>query len=217
MSRKGHVPTVYLLSLTVACLLAAGGCQSYTEPRPVRAASPSENPSAAAPASASREPLQSLSEAEMVQFFHFLLEMDAKPKTTLTKKQAEAVLPLVRQNVEKGTMDEEDKQAILHTFREEQMAFYTRWNGRIAAPDTGKPSGDRPDGGLTEEEWHQWKQDWMHRTEDGNKGGPSPDVSASPGAWMPPGPFNTDPEGWTAGEKNVEQLLLERLEERITL
>lgn len=216
VDKKSYI-TLLLLFLTVCGLLAAGGCQTRTESRPIQALSPSIGPSGPAASSAVLEPIQSLPEAEMVQFFYFLLEMDAKPKTSLTKTQAEAVLPLVRLNVEKGTMDDEDKKAILHMFGDEQMAFYTRWANRGAVPDAGKPPGNRQDGGLTEEEWLKWKQEWMHRKDDAGPERPSPGATIAPGVQTSPDPNSIDPEGWTAGEKSVEQLLLERLEEIINL
>lgn len=175
--------------------------------------SPSVSPAGTPAPSAMLEPIQSLPEADMVQFFHFLLDMDDKPKTTLTKMQAEAVLPLVRQNVEKGTMDEEDKKAILRFFGDEQMAFYNVWRNR-GDTGTGQPPENPRDGGLTEEEWQRWKQDWMHRTDKLHPGHSGPEASEAPGGPITLNPDNADPGAWAAGEKNVEQLLMERLQQK---
>ncbi|WP_146767133.1 hypothetical protein [Paenibacillus sp. YN15] len=215
--RNSYIKPVCLLVLAVCGLLAVVGCASQTESRLAQAVYPS--PSGASATSSALEPIQSLPEADMVQFFHFLLEMDDKPKTTLTKMQAEAVLPLVRQNVEKGTMNEDDKKAILRLFGDEQMAFYTRWANRGAAPEAGKPPESGRDGGLTDEEWQQWKQDWMHlhRADEARPDRPAPEASGSPGASISRSPDGADPGGWAAGEKNVEQLLMERLEQKIEL
>lgn len=215
MRRKSYL----VLLFWAACgLLVVGGCFSQLESRTAApSASPSVNPTGTLAPSATLEPIQSLPEADMVQFFHFLLEMDDKPKTTLTKMQAEAVLPLVRQNVEKGTMEEDDKKAILRTFGEEQMAFYNVWINRGDDPGRGKPPDNRRDGGLTDEEWQRWKQDWMHRTDQSHPEHPGTDASGPPGVTISPGPDGNGPGAWAAGEKNVEQLLLERLEQKIQL
>lgn len=215
MRRKSYI---VLLFLAVCGLLVAAGCLSRLESRTAAPSiSPSVSPAGTQAPSATLEPIQSLPEADMVQFFHFLLEMDDKPKTTLTKMQAEAVLPLVRQNVEKGTMNQEDKTAILHTFGEEQMAFYTVWINRGDDPGRGKPPDNHRDGGLTNEEWQRWKQDWMHRTDQAHPEHPRTDSSGQPVVTISPGPDGTGPGAWASGEKNVEQLLLERLEQKIQL
>ncbi|MNC74484.1 hypothetical protein D3C75_1258480 [compost metagenome] len=81
----------------------------------------------------------------------------------------------------------------------------------------GKPPENRKEGGLTEEEWQQWKQDWMHRPDDAHPERPSPGADGSPGVQFSPNPNDAGPKGWAAGEKNVEQLLMERLEDKIKL
>lgn len=215
MRRKSYI---VLLFWAVCGLLVAGGCFSQLELRTAAPSiSPSVSPAGPMTPSPSLEPIQSLPEADMVQFFHFLLVMDDKPKTTLTKMQAEAVLPLVRQNVEKGTMEEEDKKAILRTFGEEQMAFYNLWINWGDDPRRGKPLDNRRDSGLTDEEWQRWKQDWMHRTDQAHPEHPGADTSGQPGVTIFPGSDGSGPGAWAAGEKNVEQLLLERLEQKIQL
>lgn len=153
-------------------------------------------------------PLMSSSEMNMVQFFHFLLALEGAPKTTLSQKQAEAMLPLVNRIVAEGTIGESDMQAMLEGLRPEQRSFYARWIEHKAKPEEN-PGVDRQEG-LSEAEKQEWKQEWMKRpfpehSNNGEEAGSTPDNGH-------PRPEDDD---WTAGEKSVEQQLIGLLESKL--
>lgn len=199
-----------LLLWAAVILSLAGGCAAHTNTNAAATASPTKAPSEPDGASATMGPFQSNSETDMVQFFHFLLRMDDGTRTAISKKQAEAVLPIVRRNVEEGNMKEKDKQAILDVFRTEQKSFYSRWK----AQESNNPPPDSRADEWTETDKQKWKDEWMKPPgADGDKANPTGPENSSP----PQHPGHPGQDDWAAGEKNVEQLLIERLEGKLKI
>lgn len=204
------------LFLWAAVILSLGGCAAYKQNNAAATASLMASPDNSGGASATSGPLQSTSEADMVQFYHFLLVMDEGPKTTISKKQAEAVLPVVRKNVQEGNMSESDKAAVLGVFRPEQKALYSRWTEGIKSGGGKAPKpGDHPEE-WTDQERQQWKDEWMKQWDSAGQGHSSSGLEPAPSPGSPDhGSPGTD--DWSSGEKNVEQLLMERLENKLKM
>jgi hypothetical protein len=206
-----NVVSAALFLWAAVILFLIGGCAQQTQNSAAATTSAITAPSGSLEDIASPKPIQSSSEADMVRFFHFLLEMDSGSKTTLSQKQAEAVLPVVRRNVEKGTMEEADRLAILNVFRAEQKSFYSRWVEQERKSESREGQEGFSPHGLTEAERQQWRDDWLSR--DDGFPGPRPGYEPDSGASRPEHP-EPGPEDWAAGEKNVEQQLIELLERK---
>lgn len=179
-------------------IILSGGCSARDGNAVV--AAPSASRSAAAGTETLPEPagaLQSNSEMEMVRLFHFLIFMDAAPAAALTRQQAEAMLPLVKKSVEKGTLGEDDKLAILALFRPEQQTMYADWSER-----------KRSFSGYTDpaKGGHEEAAD-PENTHAANRNGKNHPAARD-------GDDRTGPGDWTAGEKNVEQQLIDLLESK---
>lgn len=138
------------------------------------------------------EALQSRQEAEMVRIFRFLIRLDEIRETSLSRVQAEAMLPIVTRSVQEGILGDQEKAALIKLFRAEQWAAYNRFM------TSGKPP---PEDSLGPEEAEDEKrrrmEEWMKEA-DGERGNRHP------------------PAGdWGAGEKNVEQQLMELLQVKL--
>lgn len=208
-----YAVSVSMFLWVAVILFLTSGCADNIETGVSATASASEAPSGEDGASPTPRPLLSHAEADMVQFFHFLLRMDEAPETVISQKQAEAMLPVVRKNVEQGTMEETDKQAIVTLLREEQQASYDCWLKQFANRDRPQPQGS-PEG--MEDPMHEWREDWPKRIvppeEEQRLSEDQEWKPATSGeSWERPG-FSDD---WAAGEKNVEQQLIELLEGKI--
>lgn len=207
---------VYIFIGTFLILLLAIGCANRAETGTASTATDSRPVSGLSAGATVHEPLLSSTEADMVQFFQFLLKLDEGLKTVISQKQAEAMLPVVRKNVLDGAMGEEDKEVIVGLLRAEQKSSYSHWLERVRKrTDMGHPPVGHPQD-LTEAEKQKWKDDWMTRTG-------ANDDNTSPPAWEErepsegPAAGRPFPEDWSAVEKNVEQKLIELLEGKISL
>jgi hypothetical protein len=197
--------------IVVLCVLSSGCGPARQQAVSVTAAPvPSADSSADAPRSA--DLLQSSSEADMVRIFHFLIQLDAVRETSLNKNQAEAMLPIVRKSVKEGTLSEEEKRILVKQLRPEQAAVYTRWSERKepTTPAHGKPGGESSG---NEGDNRHMLEEWMEHALPEHSG------SADENHTGPQGPDNPKDrplkDDWTAGEKNVEQQLIDLLESKL--
>ena len=92
--------------------------------------------------------IQSRKERRLVELFRTLQLMDKKPELQLVKYQAELILPLIRQFVDRGEMSDDDQKQIFDLLSPEQHAFINDTNDRLKRkPDNGGYGGkpfDRP-------------------------------------------------------------------------
>lgn len=207
MKRKRSAIRIALAGAAVLLFWGLGGCAKASFP------APSTLPAASTPAHTSGDtggmkPLLSSSEREMVHFFYFLLELDQGIRTGITLQQAEAMLPVIKRNVEDGAMKEGDRQTILATLYQEQQTFYVQWLERRARPVKSLPPEEKA-ADMTDEEKEQWRQEWIKRTgrdvEEGEVSFPQGEVKPGSSA----GPYAMEDRDYT--EKNVEQQLVELL------
>ncbi|WP_438445729.1 hypothetical protein [Gorillibacterium sp. sgz5001074] len=194
------------LAVTVAVI---GGC-SLAEPS---ASANAVSPAPAAPSGVEPQPdsdsIQMKKEADMVRIFRFLIRLDEAPDTKLTKKQAEAMLPIVSKSVSEGILEEQEKVVLTKLFRPEQLAAYVRYSEKDGA--SVPPKWPQPDGrdGAGEEK-HRRMEEWVKRAVQET---PESEAAGIHMGWQASG-RNPD-EDWTAGEKSVEQELIELLESKL--
>lgn len=102
-----------------------GGCQppmsDWDSSRAAVASSPTTEPTPFA--ESSMDDVQNLKEMQLVMLFQELLRMDRHAHLTITSKQAEAMLPLVRKSIEEGSMNESEREQVLGGLKPEQITF----------------------------------------------------------------------------------------------
>ncbi|MBA2939990.1 hypothetical protein HZF08_16890 [Paenibacillus sp. CGMCC 1.16610] len=102
-----------------------GGCQTHlpdlsstqaviASPPITEQALPEENPT---------EDVQNVKEMQLVMFSQELLLMDRHTNLSITAKQAETILPLVRKSIDEGSMNESERKLVLGGLTADQIAF----------------------------------------------------------------------------------------------
>jgi hypothetical protein len=162
------------------------------------------------------EELQSNKEKEMVKLFRLLLELEEKPELAIGKQQAEAMLPIIREIVTEGTLLSADEQAIVALLRDEQKALYQdkqKWRERADQREYEAGKETEKDKEMETEEMKKEGADKESLTEDPyiirEENVPKPPDNMKPMDRDQPGP-----EDWAAGEKSLEQKLIELLESK---
>jgi len=179
--------SVWRFILIVFVLIFAGGCGNDAEPETAEQA-PQE--------------VQTLSEKQMVLLFQILVQMDKKEGLSISKAQANKMLPIIRKNSSQGEMTNKDLNMILEMLNPPQKLYYDdvqeQFNKRIQAVNENKTEADE----MTDEEREQLIRNFKQRRSE--KESKPIDMSAG---------TSVMPEDEPAGcNKNVEQQLIELLE-----
>lgn len=71
----------------------------------------------------SLQDVQSLSEMQLVMMFQGLIRMDRQNSLTITAKQAQAILPVVRKSMDEGSISEFERKQVIAGLTQEQRTF----------------------------------------------------------------------------------------------
>lgn len=71
----------------------------------------------------SADDVQNVRERQLVMLFKGLIVMDRQPLLALTAEQAHAILPIVRNSEEEGSIDESDRKAVIYVLTKEQITY----------------------------------------------------------------------------------------------
>lgn len=102
-----------------------GGCQTHLSDfssTQVVVASPPETEQAL-PEESPIEEVQNVKEMQLVMFSQELLRMDRHANLSITAKQAETILPLVRKSIDEGSMNESERKLVLGGLTLDQITF----------------------------------------------------------------------------------------------
>ncbi|SDN84269.1 hypothetical protein SAMN04487897_105118 [Paenibacillus sp. yr247] len=113
-----------VLSLTLISFLLSGCYQhmpaldssmALASPSPTFGQTPQEE--------SPTENVQNLREMQLVMLFQALIRMDRNASLTITAKQARDMLPLVRNSMDEGSMNDSERKQVLSGLTPEQKAF----------------------------------------------------------------------------------------------
>ncbi|NOU99093.1 hypothetical protein [Paenibacillus planticolens] len=112
------------LGLTLISFLL-GGCQPHLPDLNASQALDASTPKTGQtlPEESPTEDVQNLKEMQLVTLFQELLRMDRHANLSITAKQAEAILPIVRKSINEGSMNESERKQVLGGFTLEQITF----------------------------------------------------------------------------------------------
>jgi len=178
------------LAASAALTLLLGGCGAA---HVAQDATPAAALPAAATAAATE--VQSNSERQLVVLFRALLQLDRQPGLAIGKEQAEALLPIIRQTEEAGSVGEADKQRVVALLSPQQLAYYDKLAQSMKARMSG--DGARHAASLSPQERDKLIEEFKNRKE---TSGEAPADAARPPIGM---------------GKSVEQQLIELLESKV--
>jgi hypothetical protein len=112
------------IGLTLISFLL-GGCQTHLPELSLTQAVVSSPPTTeqALPEESPAEDVQNVKEMQLVMLSQELLRMDRHANLSITAKQAETILPLVRKSIDEGSMNESERKLVLGGLTLEQIAY----------------------------------------------------------------------------------------------
>lgn len=124
------------------CSLLIGGCGTASGVKIPQGDSSNESQSAESGAPVQ---LQSGNERNMVVLFRILLEMNRFENDSVTRMQAEQMLPWVKNGISKGGLTDEEYERIVGLFNDRQKSRFKqlseRWNSRARSADREEKQG----------------------------------------------------------------------------
>lgn len=100
------------------------GCTGLISIDDSRASAPPSPTSVLAPQDVTpAEDVQNLSEMQLVLLFQGLIRMDRQSALAITAKQAQAILPVVRKSMDKGSISDFERKQVITGLTQEQRTF----------------------------------------------------------------------------------------------
>ena len=146
--------------------------------------------------------VQNSKERQLVMLFSGLLRMDRQAGLTITKKQAEAILPFVRKSKDEGSLNEPEPKQVMDVLSADQRKFLMEQSQQIK--DRNKQRNIHPED-MTSEEREKKIEAFKERRSTDHPGAAASTVPADGGSPVSDG---------KALGKSIEQQLIELLESK---
>ncbi|MFD0699008.1 hypothetical protein ACFQZT_33585 [Paenibacillus sp. GCM10027628] len=188
---------ILVLAVCMMAMLLSGCSHDLTTSPPSGDSSPHLEESAE-----SSGDVQNSKERQLVMLFSGLLRMDRQAGLSLTKKQAEAILPFVRKSKDEGSLNEPEPKQVMDVLSADQRKFLMDQSKQIK--DRNKQRNIHPED-MTSEEREKKIEAFKERRSTDHPEAAASNVPADGGSPVSDG---------KALGKSIEQQLIELLESK---
>jgi phage terminase small subunit len=176
------------------------------------AATPAPQPTPA-PEAAKQEVVQSNREKEMVLLFQSLIKMDKRDQLTISSKQAESLLPLIKRNSSEGELGLADQKIITDLLTGAQKQYVDDFLEETRLrKEQFKQIKEQT--GITDEERERMIREFLTKRAQ-ERDGQLPPPRRNPAEGPSPGQPGSQGGQGGQGGKNIEQQLIDLLEAKL--